>query len=476
MLVPLLSYAQVSEDQQHLYDVWDVAIVGVVSDDFDVLDESSKKVSTSLISLLQIIVKEVPERILSFEEQYEIREALRTRALSVLYEQRDQKQSSIDTGNLEKEDGLEIWNTRRLEEKNIKQIEDRIAKIEKIENKNIPVDQRIPVVLKEQTEVLSIGSTADLSLVADKLSSQELLYFTVDPLDRFVVVTLYSYIDVFQKSERILQTVVVPSDVQQLMKSIAKTVQSAVLGVPAASLRIQVKSDEETVLEEAKILLDGDIVGFGEVYLSVIPSGLHTITVIHNDLLKNEIVKVEKKESIVRTILFDTKKEDTITVLTTPSEAKIYVNSEWVGNSPVVLSRSTVPQQLEVVQAGFKSKRYTLNYLSPEVISFTLEQTDPVSLAERLKKERDDVYLSFAIMGASLLPPLLFYSFYLNEVNSISASQSSVAPSSFVEPATRRDAFFYTTIGASALTISAIVWLSIEFFEYLKVADEYHGR
>ncbi len=476
MLVPHLSYTQVSEDQQHLYSTWDVAIVGVVSDDFDALDEPSKKVSTSLISLLQVMIREVPERILSFEEQYAIREALRTRALNVLYEQRDDKQLSIDTGNLEKEEGLEIWNTRRLEQKNIQQIEDRITKIENIENRYIPVEQRVPIVLQEQTEILSIGSTADLSLISEKLSSQELLYFTVDPLDRFVVVTLYSYIDVFQKSERILQTVVVPSDVQQLITSISKTVQSAVLGVPSASLRVQVKSDEKTVLDEAKILLDGEIVGFGEVYLSVIPSGLHTITVIHNDIIKNEVFKVEKKESIVRTILFDTRKEDTITVLTTPSEAKIYVNSEWVGNSPVVLPRSSLPRQLEVVQAGFKSKRFTLNDLSPEVIRFTLEQTDSTPLAERLKKERDDVYLSFAVMGASLLPPLLFYSLYLNEVNSISASQSSVAPSSFVEPAIRRDAFFYTTIGVSAIAVSAIIWLSIEFFEYLKVADEYHGR
>ena len=464
------------EKSERLLSSWNVAIVGLLSEDFDALDTISKTTSLSVIPLLQTLVREVKERQLSTKELFLAREFLRTRSLEVLNIDLIKKQDEINSKNLKEEENLDIWNNRRLEEKNINDIKQRIKKIKAIKNEDIPVNNNLPIKLIENNSNYSIQFTTDLNRIATALKAQTLFYYTVETLNRFVVISLYTYHSLFKESTRIFQTVVEPTDVQQLFNSIAPSVRTTVLGSPASSIRIKAVSNNSDLLHDAKILLNGNLIGFGEVYLSTILSGAHAINVVYNDQQRNEVLIVKELESISRTFLFSTSSENTITILSDPSDAKVYINSEWIGNSPVTILRNSLSKQMEVTLPEYKIKRLTINYFTPQVVNLKLEKNNPIPLEDRLKKERNDFYLAFAMTGASLIPPLLLYGFYINESNALQSTGANINSVGYKESLNRRNTYFYSTLGTSALSVAAIFWLSFEIADYIRVGNEFHAR
>ncbi len=475
-LTQLTGYVYSQENKERLLSTWNVAIVGIVSEDFDSLDSLTKTTSLSVIPLLQTLVREVKERQLSTKELYLAREFLRERSLEVLGIELIKKQDELNNKNLKEEENLDIWNNRRLEEKKINEMKTRIQKIRDIKNEDIPVKSTLPIKLIENNTSYNIQSTTSLNRIAITAKAQELLYYTVETLNRFVVISLYTYHSLFNESTKILQTIVEPTDIQQLFTSIGPTVRTAVLGVPAGSLSIKAVTENSQILNDAKILLDGNLIGFGEVYLSTIISGTHAIQVVHNNQQRDEVLIVQELEPISRTFLFSTTNNDTITILTEPSDAKVYINSEWVGNSPVTILRPSFSKQMEITFPEHATKRLTLNHLTPSVVRLALEQTNAIPLEERLKKERNDFYTAFTIMGASLIPPLILYGLYINEANTLQSAGNDIHSASYQESITRRDTYFYATLGTSALSVAAMVWLSFEIADYVRVGNEFHTR
>lgn len=470
-------FAQSSDQgSERLLTSWKVAIVGGVSDDFEALDVQRRKVSLSIVPLLQTLIKEVPERQLSSEELYLAREHLREKTLEELSEQLIAKQERLDIKNIQETKSLDIWNSRRLETKDIDEIKQRIKKVRDISNEDIPVENVLPIELLERNDVFHIDASTDLSRLANELGAQELFYYTIELLNRYVVISLYKYIELLEDSEQILRTIARPTDVQQLFNSLSQVVRTAVFGSPTASLRVKVKSAGDSLLKDARILMDGELVGFGEVYLSTIQAGTHSLTVFYEDEQRNQVIAVDEFENASRTFLFTTGSEDTITVLTYPGNAKVYINSEWVGNSPVTVARTILTQQLEIIVPGYIGKRRTLNHLTPSVLRLTLDPINKIPLDVRLKEARNDFYLTFSMMGLSLLPPLFLYGFYINEAQALREGGGGLSETGYQESLQRRDAYFYSALGGTALTIGAIIWFSFEFADYLKVASEYHER
>ena len=476
---------QANPSQEQYIPTWNVTVLGVLSDDFSAMSQIVQQTSLFINSLLDTTIKAIPTHTMMPEENIKAKELLRSDAILALQEKLETEMTNLDVLTLET-NKKDAWTTRVKKQKDIKKIEKDIKILKNLTVADIPMGKTISVVLKQQSKYTSILPTADLQNIAEELKVQSMMFFTLNELqDSYVIVTLYEYNAITKEKNNVIKTVVNKENIESITNVLNKSVISHILGHPASSLRVEVaiNSDEEIWKHralDANIFIDGTLAGSGDADISVIQSGSHDIQVVFEDETRNILVELQPGDRLVRRILFDINPENTITILSKPTHARVYVNSEWMGNTPLVLSRPTGSNadQIEIQYEDHETVRKTLTTLSPANISVDLQTKYAVPLETRFDQDRNKFYTAFAIFGGSLILPIVLNGLYASENASITVAQNAVGVSSnALEEATfRRDAYFYSYLGSLSLATGAGIYAIMELFQYLNTASEYHER
>ena len=456
-------------------DSWKVTIIGVQTDNYDVFSSQQRGISIGLLPLLAGAVKEVETRYISPEEKYLAREKKRTDALFSLNTSLTQILESNDISALGNENS-DIRNQRRQSQKKIKDLQDRIHRIQNLANEDIPMPSSLPIEYKEQTQYIHISHIENFSKIARELAVHSLFYYKVYPLNQFMIVEVLEYNAIQQRTQRVLRTVVNPNQITQVYESIELRVQDFILGVPSASLKVQAKKNDEEILFDAQILLDGVIVGFGEASISTIASGAHALSVIYDGTQRNEIIILESGDNATRNFLFDIKVKDTITITSNPSNVKVYINTEWVGNTPVVIPKPELILQAELHETRYESHRVSISNDFPSVYHIDMIPKNIIPGSDRLEDSRKKFYNSFAMFALSLAVPIVLNGFYINEVRANSSVGSSLSAQGKESSLRNQAILLYSSIGTAAISTGLGVFSFIRLQEYLDTAGEYHDR
>ncbi len=470
-----------SDTSSKFFDTWRVALVGVQIDDFDNLSPEQQHAVFTFISLLRVILKQADTRHLSTYEYYLAREFIKTATLESLREKLENIRIKLDIDALSSEK-KETWIKRFNARKEVRKVQKNIKKISKIKVTDVPLDNILDVRYIEQSEYTTIPLTPDFRMLANALNAQQIFYFTLNMVAEYMVITVYSYNIILDASVEVMKTTVDPTNIQAIQNSMSNTVQAAVLGYPVGALTIRTvtisQDGEEIVLNDASIILDGELVGFGEVQINNLWVGVHSIIVLYNDQQRTLTMSLLKDEKAMRTVIFDSKLDQTITINTNPSDAKVYINSEWVGNTPLVLVRTLKTKQLEIKYVGYITARISLTRNTPAIIKIPLILTNAIPLKRRLKKSRDQFYTAFSIFAVSLALPVVLNGFYLSETAALLAFKkgSRITSGEFTKASTKRDALYYSYIGTAVLSGALSIYAFVELSRYLKVASEYHER
>lgn len=457
------------------FESWNVSVVGVQSVDFESLGPVQKKVVYALPPLLSAIIRGVDVRYLSAQEKHDAREIKRKDALITL--SNSLEKLLIDDGvKALANETLDIRTNRRNANKKIKELKKRIKTIEALETRKIPIAENLPIVYKEQIKYLNISIVEDLQQVSEELGSHEIIYYRVFTLEGYVVVEILTYNAVQQTNRKLLRTVVDPNNITHVYNSLQLGIQDAILGTPSSALTITVQEAEQQKLYDAEIYLDGSLVGFGEVIFSSLPVGVHSINIIHEGQQRIEVVVLEPHETLHKTYMFKIKVSDTITVMSNPSDARVYINSEWVGNTPTVVPKPRFITLLEVKKDEYDNHKETLTVNSNSSINLILTPINPIPLQERLNLSRKKFYNAFSMFAVSLAVPIILNGFLINETNANTIGSNNLSAEGSAESLQRQTAYFYSFLGTALVSTGLGVFTFFRLKKYLNTASEYHER
>ncbi len=464
---------------------WNVAAVGIQSDNFDAMSSVVRKTALFLNSLLDDAVRTVPKRVINAEEMIHIKEQLRVKAIASLEKQLKDEIVKQEEKHL-LDNKKETWLEHFENQKTINTLKKKIKTVEKLKVEHIPLESSLPIKFIEQSKYLSIKKVQDFQALADEFAAEFVLYFTIDELqDGYIIIKIYSYNAIVKQKQLVMRTILHEEKIPLIQDALQKAINTHLLGALSASLHIEVKVDSEestwlTRAKDAPILVDGDVVGFGSANLDVIAEGSHSIIVNFQGEQRSLIVDLKPGDKAVRSVLFNTNSENTVTLLSTPPDARVYVNSQWVGNTPTVISRpvGNTADQVELRLSEHEDTRLTINSVAPASISIKLKPSYAVPLKVQLKKRRNRFYTAFAIFGASLIPPIVLNGLYTSENTALIAISNSrqVSRKSFVKSNKRRQDYFYSYIGTAALAGSLAIYAFVELILYLRTASAYHDR
>lgn len=457
------------------FESWNISIVGVRTDNYKEFLPEQKSLVERIRPLIAEAVKKVDTHYFTTTEKYNARELKREDGLSTLGKSLEKILLEEDTKALANET-RNIRQERNANKKTRKELEKRIEKLKKLDNADIPMVNQLPVKFIEQLDVSKISLVEDFQTLAIKLDSHVLLYYHVYVLDKFMVVEIFEYNAIQRKSRRLLHTVVDSKNIIQIYRSIQLSLHDAILGTKSAMLKIKALETEGEILYDAKILLNGEIVGFGEIVFQALPAGTHVISIINQAEQRNEVIVLDAGVNALRTYLFDMKIEHTTTIQSNPSNAKVYINSEWVGNTPTVVPKPELISSLEIRVPGYQTHRESITQQTSSVLQVTLVSKNAIPLSDRIKISRKKFYNAFSMFAFSLAGAIVLNGFYINEVNARQIGESQLSSSGKADALVNENAFLYSYIGASAVSVGLGIFTYFRLQKYLETASEYHER
>lgn len=161
--------------------------------------------------------------------------------------------------------------------------------------------------------------------------------------------------------------------------------------------------------EDASIIINGQFLGSGKVYLPFTRPGQVEILVRYQGYKEHSqkvvLIPAEYHEF---TISLQREEYSEIAINTTPADADVYINSRWQGKTPLSLARPVILQRLLIKKEDYLDYYLTIGPDSMQEIDIYLKKGYP-NRAEIQEMKRDNFYASFGMFLCTLPIPIFLY-------------------------------------------------------------------
>jgi len=283
---------------------------------------------------------------------------------------------------------------------------------------------------------------------------QGYLYLEVRAVDAALEREVYAYSDAAAREE-----------LGPAMEAAVEGLTQVLWGRDWASLMVKVPQPE------ARIFLDGSLLGEGQASLDFVAPGEHELR-----------VEMEGYESLERTIRIDPYSltelelpleklpESLIAVASDPTGAALYRGSTWLGLTPLEVARPESLARFLLRLEGFRDEPLYLGPSSPAAVSFSLAPADADPLA-RQKRERNRFYTAFGLFALSLPLPIISWAI----VGDSMVGYQSALNKGDLDAARRLQSlgtgFYYSYLGTLGLSTGLAVNMVIRLIRYVRSAD-----
>lgn len=225
----------------------------------------------------------------------------------------------------------------------------------------------------------------------------------------------------------------------------------------------------------AEVAVDGEVVSRGgprELYLS---PGRHEVRVSASGH-REEVRQVDLAAGAAQdlSVALAPLGRDTVTVVSEPPGADLYLDSLWLGRTPVTFGLPPVRGRALLSLQGYLDLPFSLGPEStlPEV--FSLEPAAG-SRGEQQKAARDRFYRAFGWFLVSLPAPLFSYRYSFDyavkagdlvTAGDLAGAQAAVAAG---------NALYWTSVGGAVLSVSLFGWVVSTIVRYIAVSDRAAG-
>ncbi len=459
---------------QEFVNTWDVFIAGQRAIDVSTQDIRIQQLSFNTMTTLHRLIGTIKTRRLSSQEIEAIRRILKKKTNDTLTQELQETLTELDKAVLTKQS----FATRFSLRKEIRGLRKDIRLINSLKLSEIPLDIDIPVTLGAPENSLSIDSLDSLADLAEEKGVFHIIYYQFEILDdEYVAIDIYAYNALLKKEELITSSVLRYNSFETQEDNIALFVSDAISGQETGTLKIDVVDEQGILLQEAAIYVDEELLGFGSQRSFFVKSGTFLLTIAYMDQRKEEIFVISGGEELSKTVRFGIRAEDQITVVSAPSQAKVYRNSQYVGLTPISIEKPYFGSaQIELVKQGYQDAALQLDQDSKVLFSVTLVPQQESTRADRIQKERKQFYQTFAIFGASVLVPVFLNGFLRNTETAYAARGDDLSYSERARVSTTISALQYSYYGGIAISVGLGTWAIVELFQYLRASREYQDR
>lgn len=307
---------------------------------------------------------------------------------------------------------------------------------------------------------LQAARVADLDLLVFGTIEQvdDVLFLTVRAIDFPRGRVLVEYQDAFGSA-----------DAYGSLAGLADALAGAILGREWGRLRVRSEPSD------AQISVNGEFAGVGEAFVAFAPTGELEVSVERRGYLAvREAVSVTAGEQAEIGVVLVPAPEVMLTLTSSPLLADVYLDSRYVGRTPVELPRPAGLERVELRKEGFDGQAFHLSPQSPLDLQKVLRPSiyNPV---ERQKSEREGFYRAAGVWALTIPLPLFFWAVSLDQVTAFQAATLAGDAADQLELVVRYRRSYAGYLGGLFVNLSLFTNVIISLVRYVAAADRPAG-
>ena len=291
-------------------------------------------------------------------------------------------------------------------QKRLEQKKDELEFIESIyyEDFEVKEEKTVHIVTTEEEGGLFPYPVVSPEHTAERDSLQLLLYGVVEEIEGYLFLEIkawntnleeevFEYQDGFSKEKK-----------KKKAKLVGEKLLEVVLGQEWAMLTVN------TVPDSGDIYIDETFYAQGYIGNVLLLPGTYDLLVEAPGYFPYETaVSLQAGEKTSIEIPLEAKFMERIRVKSIPEDAAVYLDSVWVGSTPVSIMKPESAQQLILQKEGYRDAVLALEPDSEDVLTISLSP-DVFEWEDYIEKKQDAFYLSFGLFALSVPIPVILYS------------------------------------------------------------------
>lgn len=300
-----------------------------------------------------------------------------------------------------------------------------------------------------------------------------LVFGRLETVEQYALVDVYVYSSVLHRIVYHDRTAGQAREVLADVRRIAEGVATVLLGREHGGIAIT------TNVPDAVISVDGTVVGYGDAELRYAEpeTRLVTVTAPGFGAVEDAVVLIGG-ETVARDYTLEPVTRGEIRLTTTPSSASVFLNSIWVGVTPLSISRPSVRQQVRLEAEGYFDSRFRVGPDSPEMISRDLRAAN-IDWDLEIQEMRDGFYRALGWFVLSVPVPMFLFGAY----QSVAAAFPEEPPEEpdgllsieeWVRFGKRGNVLYWSALGSTFVSAGLLVNAFLALFDYVAVGEASH--
>ncbi len=223
---------------------------------------------------------------------------------------------------------------------------------------------------------------------------------------------------------------------------------------------------------DASLYVDGVLAASGATPVLYLSPGTHAIRLQapgYQAVSRTAELEAEKETRISDSL--EKTSVGTVAVSSDPAGADLYVDSYWMGKTPLTLDRPAVRSRGILSLKGFYDVPFSLGPASPPLLSFPL-QKDVGSKEVQRTKARDDFYRALGFFAFSLPLPAFSYGLSIDfAIKQFDLDRAGMGAAAGQAGATS-EVFLGAYYAGIALSAALFTWMVTRIVRYVAVANE----
>ncbi|MFW6211523.1 MAG: PEGA domain-containing protein [Spirochaetota bacterium] len=310
----------------------------------------------------------------------------------------------------------------------------------------------------------------ELLRLADEQDLDYLVFGFAEQRAGYIVVDLYGYHRALDIVELLSRTTRLAEEIGDDAQPIADEAATTLLGRDYA--RLVIRSDRS----DASIRVNGELLGFGEATLRYAEAGEYSVEIDAADSEPvRRVVQLDAGDRETITVEMVARAGNLVRLRSSPSDAAVYVDSVWVGQTPLEYEFPLANSSVRLRKPGYLESRFVVGPDSPATVSRALLRED-IDWTVELEQARDSFYQSFAFFVVSLPVTIVLRGSYLNLETAILSGGTAIDDDRRSELVRQANTLYWATWGSVFVNVGLLVNVAINIIDYVRVGEGAHNQ
>lgn len=428
------------------------------------LDAGNEYLTTSLPRLLWEDVGDIEEHRLSDESIQGYRRRIVSDARLEIGRRLTRARSARDDLLFDRLDAKEYAEEYAESTREIDALREQLDRTEDYPLNQIDVRRRKPVTIVSADGQLLTTDEEDVSEVADEEDLDLVIFGSVEQLEEYVWVEVFSYSRFEEETRSIGATAARPDEIYRAVGEIQASVARAILGRDWAHLRVGASG-------RSTVSVDGTLQGIGTVDVRYLPPGDVEIRVERPGYVpETRIVTLLPFQTAEVSVTLEAADTETILIVSEPESADVYVRSVWSGRTPVAVPRPSIPTDVTLSVEGFRENSFSISQVSPERIERSLVPIDR-DWQQYIRRRRDVFYSALGAFALSVPVPVVLGALFDDAAARYESSEASADIDDLRRLVRTANAYFYGRYAALTVTLGLLGNTIWQLRRYIRAAQ-----